>query len=326
MRALLVLATFGGMAAAQIPPLGATAPQTTLPGNTVVATVSGISVTIDDIRKMAENAPPAVLNTLQKSPQAFIQQTFLFRYLADQGDQLKLGDESPLKEQIETERKWVIANEMVTHERNNYPVSDKQIGEFYEKNQPRWMQAKVKAIFIGFKAGAPAPSDAKDVQDAAKKALEGAHPANQRTEEEAKKLAEDLVKQIRGGADFGKLVEQYSDDSSSKGSGGEFPPIKANSAYPEELKKAIFALKPGDVSDPIRQPTGLYIIRMDEKSVQPLNDVREPIIQDIRQEHLNTWINDLNKRFVPVIQNTQFFAQPQLYLQPNSPAAAPPKP
>lgn len=322
-----MFATFGGMAAAQQIPLAGTPSQTTLPGNTVVATVAGISVTIDDVRKMTENAPPAVLNILQKSPQSFIQQTFLFRYLADQGDQLKLGDQSPLKEEIETERKWIIANEMLTHERNNYQVSDKEIGEFYEKNQPRWMQAKVKAIFIAFKAGAPpAPSDPKDIADAAKNALEGAHPANQRTEEEAKKLAGDLVKQIRGGADFGKLVEQYSDDSSSKGSGGEFPPIKASSPYPEDLKQSVFALKSGDVSEPIRQPTGFYIIRMDEKSVQPLNDVREPITQELRQEHVNTWINDLNKRFVPVIQNTQFFAEPQLYLQPKAPAAAPPKP
>ncbi|HLH41914.1 MAG TPA: peptidylprolyl isomerase [Bryobacteraceae bacterium] len=326
MKAFVLIAILAAAAVAQqIPQLSPAAPQTTLPGNTVVATVSGVSLTIDDIRKMVENAPPAVTRLIQSNGvQEFIQQAFLFRHLADLGDNLKLGEESPLKDQIETERKWIIANAMVTHERNYFQVSEEQINDFYQKNQSRWQQAKIRAIFIGFKAAAPAPADPKDLKEAAKQALESAHPANQRSEEEARKLAADLVMQLRGGADFGKLVEQYSDDSSSKGSGGEFPAIKATSPYPEDLKKAIFALHNGDISDPIRQPTGFYIVRVEEKSVQPLNDVREPIVQEMRDNHLKDWLTDMGKRYTPVIQNPQFFAQPQLYLLPPG-SSAPPK-
>ena len=64
---------------------------------------------------------------------------------------------------------------------------------------------------------------------------------------------------------------------------------------------------------------------MDEKTVQPLDDVREPILKELQQSHLNEWINDLNKRFTPAIQSPQFFSQPQLYLQPGAAAPAPPK-
>jgi foldase protein PrsA len=253
----LVLITAAGAAAQQIPEVGAAGSQPTLPGNIVVATVAGISVTIDDVRKMLEDAPPSARNLVQqRGAQEFILQTFVFRHLADLGDNLKLGEESRLKEQIETERGWIIASAMVTHERNYYQVSEQQINDFYQQNQSRWQQAKIKAIFLGFKAGAAPPSDPKDIAGAGRSALEGAHPANQRSADEAKKLAGDLVKQLRGGADFGKLVKQYSDDSSSKGSGGEFPAIKATSPYPEDLKKAILALNNGDISEPIRQPTG----------------------------------------------------------------------
>jgi hypothetical protein len=316
-----------GAAAQQIPQVGAAAPRSTLPGNTIVATVAGISLTIDDVRKMLENAPPAVTRLIQSNGvQDFIQQAFLFRHLSDLGDNLKLSEESPLKEEIEAERKWIVANAMVTHERNHYTPSEQQISDFYQKNQARWRQAKIKAIFIGFQAGAaPPPSDPKNIAEAAKRALEGAHPPNQRSEDEAKKLAGDLVKQLRGGADFSKLVEQYSDDSSSKGSGGEFPAIKATSPYPEDLKKAIFALNNGDISEPIRQPTGFYIVRMEEKSVQSLNEAREPIVQEMRENHLKDWLTDLGKRFTPTVQNPQFFSQPQLYLQPAGAAPAPPK-
>jgi len=324
MKALVLVAIFAAALTAQIPQVGGAAPQSTLPGNTVVATVAGVSVTLDQVRKMTETAPPQILQYLQKDPPGFIRQMFLFQYLTSEGDKLKLGEQSPLKEQIEAARNWLVANDLVNHELNSYQIGEQQMKDFYQKNQSRWEQARIKAIFIGFKPAIPTV-DLKDIQAAAKGALEGAHPANQRSEDEAKKLAGDLVKQLRGGADFGKLVEQYSDDSSSKGSGGEFPAIKATSPYPEDLKKAIFALNNGDISDPIHQPTGFYVVRMDEKTVQPLDDVREPILKELQQSHLNEWINDLNKRFTPAIQSPQFFSQPQLYLQPGAAAPAPPK-
>jgi peptidyl-prolyl cis-trans isomerase C len=270
---------------------------------------------------MLETAPPQVAQQIRKSPQAFIQQIFLFRYLTSQGEQLKLADQSPFKEELEAQVKWYIANAMVTYERNNYEVSEDQIQDFYQKNQSRWQQAKVKEIFIGFKPAAPASSNPQDLAEAAKRALEAAHPGNSRSEAEARKLAADIVSQLRSGADFGKLVEQYSDDSSSKASGGEVPPIKSTSSLPDDLKKAIFALSPGGVGDPIRQPTGFYIIRMEEKSVQPINDVRGPIIQELRDNHQSDWLNGLNSRFAPVIQKPEFFVAPQMYIPELAPAA-----
>jgi len=315
MKVCALVAVFATLSLAQIPTAGTppVAPEK-LPGNTVVATIQGTNVTIDDVRKMADDAPVQVLRYLQQDPQGFIRQMFLFRYLTEQGDKLKLGEQSPLKEQLEAQRAWVIANAMVGHEEDSYQVSEQQLQEFYAKNQSRWQQAKIKALFIGFKPGAVTAADPKNLEQAAKDAFQAAHPANERSEEEAKKLAADIVKQLRGGADFGKLVERYSDDSVSKASGGEFPPIKATSPYPEDLKKAIFALGNGEISEPIRQPSGYYIIRMDEKTVQPVDDVRDVITRELRQNHRDQWINDLNRKFTPTAQNSEFFLHPQLYI------------
>jgi hypothetical protein len=326
MKTCGLFAIFAALLPAQIPNLGAppaaaTAPEK-LPGTTVVATVKGVNVTIDDIRRMADTAPLQVLRYLQQDPQGFVRQMFLFRYLTEEGDKLKLGEQSPLKEQLEAQRGWVIANAMVGHEEDAYQVSETDLNNFYQKNQARWQQAKIKAIFVGFKPGAASLSaaDSKDLEAAAKSAFQAAHPANERPEDEAKKLAADIIKQLRAGADFGKLVEQYSDDSMSKSTGGEFPPIKATSPYPDDLKKAIFALNNGDISEPIQQPSGFYIIRMDEKSVQPVNDVRDNIIRELRQTHRDQWLNDLNRGFTPTIQNPEFFLQPQLYIPQAAPA------
>jgi parvulin-like peptidyl-prolyl isomerase len=239
---------------------------------------------------------------------------------------LKLGEQSPLKEQIEAQRGWIIANAMVNREADAYQVSDEQMNDFYKKNEARWQQAKIKAIFIAFTGGNVVSLDPNDLAAAAKQSVEAAHPANERSQPEAKKLADDIVKQLRAGADFGKLVDQYSDDSTSKQMGGEFPLIKATSPYPEDLKKAIFSMKNGDISDPVLQPAGFYIIRVDQKSVQPLDEVREPILQELRQSHRNDWLNDLNRRFVPVVQKPEFFLQPELYVQKATAPGATAKP
>ena len=326
MKVCALLAIVAATLPAQIPSVGVPGAPEALPGNTVIATAAGINITIDDVRNMLDNAPGQILQFFRQRPQDFIQQMLLFRYLTEQGDKIKLGEQSPLKEQLEAQRGWMIANAMVNHEADVYQVTDEQIKEFYQKNQTRWQQAKIKAIFLGF-SGASVPSaDPKDLEKAAKQSLEAAHPLNQRTQEAAKKLADDIVKQLRAGTDFGKLVEQYSDDATSKGSGGEFPLIKANSPYPEDLKKAIFSMKNGDISDPVLQPSGYYIIRVDEKSAQPVNEVRETIVQELRLNHRNEWLSGLNQRFVPVVQKPEFFLQPEFYVQKATGGAAIPKP
>jgi peptidyl-prolyl cis-trans isomerase C len=325
-RCLFACSLFAAVLSAQIPQVGAApAPtQQTLTPETVVATVGGDSVTVDDVRKMLDKAPAQLLQFFKQRPQDFIQQYFLFRYLTSEGDKLKLGEQSPLKEQLEAQRGWVIANAMVNHEQDAYNPTEQQITDFYNKNQARWQEAKIKAILVGFKAAATA-ADPKDLEAGAKRAFEAAHPANERSEEDAKKLAAEIVKQLRSGADFAKLVEQYSDDVTSKQSGGEFPAISPTSPYPEDLKKAIFSLNKGQVTDPVRQPTGFYIIRMEDRVLQPLNDARNTIITELRASHRNEWLTDLNRRYAPAIQKPEFFLNPEFYVQQAMPGAAPKK-
>ncbi len=293
--------------------------------NTVVATVAGISVTLADVRKILEKAPTPLLQQFQQNPQQALGQVYLMRYLADEGEKAHLDQKSPLKEEIEDLyallKQQVLANAMVNQEQNGYLVSDQQINDFYAKNQSRWEEAKIKIILIGFKpasvapAKAPAGSIDEKLKEEAQKALETAHPLNERTQAEAEKLAADLVKQLRGGADFAKLVAQYSDDAESKASGGDFgTPIKTTSSFGQDIKKAVFAMKPGEISDPVPQGYGYYIIRVEEKTVQPLNDVRQSIVKELRDNHMNEYLKDLNARFKPQVQRPDFFVQPQKYL------------
>jgi len=301
--------------------------------DTVVATVAGISVTVADVRKILQNAPAQLTQQFQQNPTLALGQVYLIRYLAAEGEKLHLEEKSPIKEELEELitllKQQVLANAMVNQEQNGFLVTDQEIDDYYKKNESHWEEAKIKIILIGFKVApvAPAKVDATSTEAlaaAAKNALETAHPLNERTQAEAQKLAADLVQQLRGGADFAKLVAQYSDDAESKGTGGDFgTPIRATTSFAPELKKTVMAMKPGEISDPIQEGHGYYIIRLEQKTVQPINEVRESIVKDLRDNHLHDYLNDLTNRFKPQVQRPDFFAQPGKYLSATPPPPAP---
>jgi hypothetical protein len=76
-------------------------------------------------------------------------------------------------------------------------------------------------------------------------------------------------------------------------------------------------------SAPIRQVSAFYVIRVEEKSTQPVNEVMEPISQEIRQAHVTEWFQNLTKRFEPTVESVEFFTQPSNALPPQ-PAPKPP--
>lgn len=278
--------------------------------DTVVMKVAGKGITAGEIRKILESAPPALVQAFRTNPRDALQSVYILNFLASEGDKLKLGEESPWKEQIEAARTNTVANAMVNHERDGYMVSNEETDAFYKKNQARYEQSKIKVIYIVFKVGMPTGTSPEDIKQAAMAALAAAHDPKQRSEADAKALATEIVKKIRGGADFGQLVAQYSEDATSKAAGGDFGTVKSTStSYPDAIKKSVLALKAGEVSDPVQLPGAFYVIRVEEKTLESMDEVRESIIQEIRQQHLGDYINGLRQRFTPQIEKPEFFLQ-----------------
>jgi parvulin-like peptidyl-prolyl isomerase len=297
-------------------PLAAQTLPSAVPDDTVVANVAGKDVTAGEIRQSLAFMPNEFIQLFQQNPKYAVQQLFMLRYLSDEAEKAKLGEQSPLKEQLAFLRANSMASAMISHEHNFYPITNEEIKDFYEKNQSRYQQAKIKVIYIAFKPSAPlmgtVPTGNKSLEEIARAISEGGSSQTQRTEADARKLAEDLVKQIRGGADFMKLVAQYSEDPTSKAAGGDFGVVNINSSYSADVKKAVLALKAGEVTDPLPQSNAFYIIRVEEKTIQPMAQVTVSISEEIRGAHLNQWLSDVNKRFEPTVKSVEFFTQPKL--------------
>ncbi len=292
--------------------LGQTLPQVDVPDDTEVAKVDGKPVTAGEIRKSLMIMPKEFVQLFNQNPKYAVQQLYMLRYLAEEAERTKLGDESPMKEQLQFLRANAMASAMVSHEHNFYKVTEPMIKEFYDHNQERYQQAKIKVIYIAFKPSAPVVGTVpknQSLEDIARSLSEGAISKTQRSEADALKLAEDLVKQIRGGADFGKMVAEHSEDPASKAAGGDFGMVNTNSSYSADVKKAVLALNEGEVTDPLRQATAFYIIRVEKKTIQPMDELRGAIADELRQSHLNQWLADVGKKFEPKVENVPFFTQ-----------------
>jgi peptidyl-prolyl cis-trans isomerase D len=151
---------------------------------------------------------------------------------------------------------------------NNLPggpvqVSDADVQAYYNQHQDQYKspeQVKTRHILITVAKGADAKTDAA-----------------------AKAKAQDLLKQIKGGANFADLAKKNSDDPGSKDQGGELPLIPTASLDPAYAKAAM-ALNPGQTSDVVRSQFGYHIIQTEQKqtaSVKPLAEVKPSIVEAV---------------------------------------------
>ncbi|HLV87486.1 MAG TPA: peptidyl-prolyl cis-trans isomerase [Candidatus Sulfotelmatobacter sp.] len=101
---------------------------------------------------------------------------------------------------------------------------------------------------------------------------------------EAQHRAEDLLKQLKGGAKFEDLATKYSEDPGSAKNGGSLGWIGKGQTVPE-FEKSAFSLPKGQLSDLVKSSFGFHIIRVDDKhdaQVKSLDEVKgeiEPILK-----------------------------------------------
>lgn len=84
-------------------------------------------------------------------------------------------------------------------------------------------------------------------------------------ETEARRKAQELLRQLRGGADFSALAREHSDDPGSGARGGDLGFFGPGQMVPE-FEQVAFGLEPGQISDLVRTPFGFHIIQTLEKA------------------------------------------------------------
>jgi peptidyl-prolyl cis-trans isomerase D len=101
-----------------------------------------------------------------------------------------------------------------------------------------------------------------------------------------KAKAEDILKQIKAGADFGKLAKEKSEDPGSAQKGGELGWIVRGQTVPE-FEKAAFSLKPGETSGLVKTEYGYHIIQVEaheQAHLQPFDEVKAQLAAQLQKE------------------------------------------
>ena len=135
-------------------------------------------------------------------------------------------------------------------------ISDEDTRKFYDGNKERFHRPesyRAQHIFI-----APYPPGYLDsVPEGQKdeKRLELARKADRKLR--------DILKQIRGGGDFGTLAKEHSHDKASAENNGHLE-LVYKGVLPSEFDAEIEKLKPGEISEPVLSPFGYHIIKLED--------------------------------------------------------------
>lgn len=129
---------------------------------------------------------------------------------------------------------------------------------------------------------------------------------------ERREEAEDLVEQVRDGADFAELAAELSDDPGSAALGGDvgfFDPqglTEEGVTYAPEFAAAAFALEVDEISDPVRTEFGWHIIQVTEQNIPD----PEQQLETARTEAFEEWL-ELQREEVAVRRFPEPTATPE---------------
>ena len=150
--------------------------------------------------------------------------------------------------------------------RGQVKVTDEEARQYYTQHLSDYrIPDRVKVAHILFKTTGKTPAEIEAIQ----------------------KKAQDVLKQIRGGADFAEMAKKDSDDGSAA-KGGELGWV-ARGQTVKEFEDTAFAMKPGEVSDLVKTVYGIHILKLEDKQtahLQTFDEVKGTIIADLEKQRI----------------------------------------
>jgi peptidyl-prolyl cis-trans isomerase D len=107
----------------------------------------------------------------------------------------------------------------------------------------------------------------------------------------ARAKAEDILKQIKSGGDFGQLAQQYSEDTGSNKLAGLLGWVQRGRYGSPEVESVLFSMAKGQTSDVIKSSYGFHIVRVEDKQearLKPFDEVKgdiEPLLKQQTAQH-----------------------------------------
>ncbi|MCW9049420.1 MAG: SurA N-terminal domain-containing protein [Deltaproteobacteria bacterium] len=102
--------------------------------------------------------------------------------------------------------------------------------------------------------------------------------ADEDTVKKRRELAAELLNQLKEGADFALLAKTHSDDKSNAAQGGDLGSF-GRGVMVQEFEQAVFALRPGQLSEVVQTPFGFHLIKVEEYTAPGVKSLVDAIDQ-----------------------------------------------
>jgi PPIC-type PPIASE domain len=294
---VLLLLACAGTALCQGQPAGAPNSMDVKPDE-VVLTIGDKTFTAAEFEKIISALPPQFQATLASlGKKGFAEQFGSLMGLAMEGEKRQLDQGEAFQQMLEFERRVLLAqvtmNAVATE---SSTVGAEEVSYYYQTHSQDFEQVRVTGIYVSF--APPSRSSHGGVQTFS------AIPAY--TEQQAERKALELRVRIQSGQDMATLAKTESDHPTAA-KGGDFGYLGRNQTQlPAKIVAAIFSLQPHQITPPLKQGSGFFIFRVEDKRVQPLEEVQQSIQASLGIQKMNRKLEILKESY-PVELNPNYF-------------------
>jgi len=197
-------------------------------------------------------------------------------------------------------------------------IDDAAIQKYYDANPTRFeLPERIKAEYLVFNDEAlqgEVKIDEAEIQQAYRDAPEErqvrhilidlAPDADAAATEAVRKQVEEITATLRKEPDrFTALAREKSQDPGSSETGGDLGYISHDGTMEPTFEEAVFALKQGAISDPVRTNYGLHILQVTDVRKRPFAEMRDEIVARLRKQALGEGFNEKADKFSEMVFN-----------------------
>jgi peptidyl-prolyl cis-trans isomerase C len=262
---------FASLLNAQLPPAPAIpqpAPATpSVDPNTVVLTFGDHHLTAQQFEALIKTVLPANQQAaaLGAGRRAVAQQIVAMFVLSEEAVKRELDKRPDIALQLVFQRENILETALFKNMIQNAVVPDADVQSYYDSHQNDFVILRARHILIRVKGSPmPAPAGKPELSD-----------------DEARAKAESIRKRLLAGEDFAALAQKESDDNATAIKGGDLGEFKHGQLV-APFEQAAFALKPGDIGEPVKSPFGYHIIQVQSHSVKSLADAKPDILAQLK--------------------------------------------
>lgn len=229
----------------------------------ILFTVGKSSITVDDFNRRLTEARKQGANPPTR--EEFLEDLIRLELAAQEAEKIKLQDDPAVRDQIKLLLYERYVMKKLGDKMEGLKVSEKELKDYY-KSRP---ELRLAHIFIAGQEGAQ------------------------------KKAAQVLTESKKPKRAFEDLVREFSDDQSSKDSGGDIG-FHTRMTLPSALYDAALGMKTGEIKGPIETPAGFYILKLLDRHSFDLADkhiLRAAILSERRTKILDDFFDKTKKAY-----------------------------